>query len=173
MSGLVERYHVSPGVTLFLRHRVWWADIHLNGSRWKRNLHTQDHQEALKRVVQIAGAPGTERRVLWTEATKTYFAEHSPLYHAPQSKSKAGYILGEFARFMERGASEGSLALDAVTRSRIEDWLRDLAPRISPCSCNCKLRTLRAFLRWTVGKAWIPADPYAGIRRLREIRRDD
>ncbi len=102
-----------------------------------------------------------------------YLAEHSPLYHAPRTKAKAAGVLGEFALFMERGAPHQALALDAVTRARIEGWLRDLAPRQSPATCNCKLRTLRAFLRWTVGRGWLPADPSAGIRRLRETRRDD
>jgi integrase len=168
-----SRYPVGSGITVYLRHQTWWADIRRDGIRVQRTLRTHDQQEAVRRAFDIVQGTSTIRSVRWQEALDRYLAEHSPLYHAPPTKAKAICILGEFARFMERGAREGSLALDAVTRTRIEDWLRDLAPRISPCSCNCKLRTLRAFLRWTVGKGWLPADPSAGIRRLRETKNDD
>jgi integrase len=168
-----SRYPVGSGITVYLRHQTWWADIRRDGIRAQRNLRTHDQKEAVRRALDIGLGTTTIRAVRWQEAFDRYLSEHSPLYHAPQSKAKAVCILGEFARFMEQGGPEGSLALDAVTRTRIEDWLRDLAPRLSPCTCNCKLRTLRAFLRWTVGKGWLPADPSAGIRRLRETKNDD
>jgi integrase len=173
MARKSNRFPVGPGISVFLRFKTWWADIRKDGARFQKNLHTHDYKEAVARALEQAKGPVVAQGVLWSKAVETYLQDHSSLYHAEASKQKAQSVLREFGAVVSDTTAREEFNIGTVRREQVEGWLRRVADRVEPATVNSKLRTLRAFLRWSVGKGWIASDPSAGIRRLREVKRDD
>jgi len=168
-----QKFVIGPGITIVQRGLAWFAEIETGREHIARDLQTTDYFEAVERALDLARNPKGREVVRWSKAFAAYYEEYAPLYQCKPSQSKTRGILNEFKRFLDKTAGDGDLPIAAVTRERIEAWIRSIMPTISPATVNSKLRILRAFLRWCVEKKWVAADPTRGIRRLKETKHDD
>ncbi len=174
MGNPSEWYRIAKGISVYRRHRTWWADIRgERGGRLKKSLRTRDYKEAVALALQIARGPGLPSTVRWLDALAIYERDYSSLYHAKETRSKSHSIVGEFERFLKKTLGTQVFTVDTPSQEHVEGFMRACAVRLSPATVNSKLRTLRAFLRWSISKRYRLDDPTKGVRRLREVRRDD
>lgn len=105
----------------------------------------------------------------WGEAAKQFQDRHGAIHHAPATARMFRNVLGAYGKFL---SSVGVVGLCEVSRDRVELYQRRrLEAGASRATVNADLRHLRAFLRWAADHGYIPSDPTAKVKFIRETRR--
>lgn len=169
MARTSSWFSVGPGVSVFRRHKTWWADIRTGERRYKRNLRTHDYKEAAARALDLAKEPAPNPVVVWSTAVETYLTDYSPLYHAAATKAKAQSVLSEFGSFLVEKLNAERVSLASANRDRVEEWMRRCSERVTAATVRRRVRAHRGGLpardRSPVRRLQAPASvPLPGVR---------
>jgi len=160
-------------VSLFRRHKIWYADFSVNGQRLKQSLETTDWREAKNKEKDLIAqaqegklAPSSQHfgRLGFTEALDRYLVDRSPRVSDKSNRSESDHAKPLRGYF-------GKMPIRSVSAETILDYIRRRKEQgISNTTVNMELGIVRRVLKRA--KRWhFVADDCRPLPERRDIGR--
>jgi integrase len=166
-----ERIKVTDGVSIYLRWKTWWIDVHGNGRRTKRSLGTTDRSEAIRRALEAEAAPAPQGKAAY-ESLKDAFARYLKDYADPALGHMREGTMKRYKQvvgmFVERVGP--TLPPSKLTRQLLLEFQRERSKSVVADTVNGDVGYVKAFVNWCRAEGLVEHDPCFKVKRLKVNR---